>query len=150
MAEVHNFPRRAQHEAIRLASTFANFAQDQALYQEMACGTPLTAYSLAVQDYLGKPRVISIDISNWSGEIGQAIRIRARDNIMVLSVRVLIRRNEASHIALEEGEARQSADDRLLWTYTTTTRVPYRFGTRVDVSAYDLPGNRARKFLQVK
>lgn len=139
-----------RYQTMRLASTYANFAQNEALYQERACGTPLTAYAVAMQDYFGKPRILSIDISRWTGEIGQVIRIRARDNIMVLSVRVLIRENEASNISLEEGEARQSPDDRLLWTYTTTTHVPHRLGTRVDVSAFDLPGNKARKFLQLK
>lgn len=139
-----------RHAAMRSASTYANFAQDQALYHERALGTPLTPYSVALQDYFGKPQVLNIDVSRWSGEIGQVIRIRARDNLMVLSVHVVIRQHEGSQVALEEGEAEQSDTDRLLWTYTTTTRVPQRLGTRVDVSAYDLPGNRARKFLQLK
>lgn len=150
MAQVHHSFQKAQHEAIRRASTYASFAQNEPLYQHKAVGTPISAYSVAVADCIGKPQIISIDIRNWTGEIGQVIGIRARDNIMVLSVRVMIRENEASDCALEEGEAEQSKDDPLLWTYTTTTRVPHKFGTRVDVSAYDLPGNKARKFLQLK
>jgi hypothetical protein len=149
MAQVHNYSQNAQLEAIRLATTYANFAQNQPLYEHKAIGTPLSAYSVALADYFGKPEVLSIDISNWTGEIGQTIRIKARDNIMVLKVCVMIRENNASETALEAGEAVQSETDRFLWTYTTTALVPQTPGTRLDVFAYDLPGNMGGDFLEL-
>jgi len=150
MAQVHNFSQKAQHEAIRLASTYANFAQNQTLYAHKAIGTSLSTYAVAMADYFGKPQVLSIDISSWTGEIGQRIHIRARDNVMVLSVRLMIRENNDSETTLEAGEAVQSKTDGLLWTYTTTRRVPQTPGTRLEVFAYDLPGNRAINCLELE
>ena len=150
MAPLHNYSEKAQHEAIRLASTYANFAQNETLYAHKAIATSLSAYSVAMADYFGKPQVLGIDISSWTGEIGQRIRVRARDNVMVLYVRLMIRENSDSETALEAGEAVQSKTDGLLWTYTTTTRVPPTPGTRLDVFAYDLPGNLGINCLELE
>ncbi len=149
MAPLHNYSEKAQHEAIRLASTYASFAQNETLYAHKAIGTSLSAYSVAMADYFGKPQVLGIDISSWTGEIGQRILIRARDNITVLRVRVMIRENSDSESALDAGEAVQSKTDGLLWTYTTTTRVPQTPGTRLDIFAYDLPGNMSTSYLEL-
>jgi hypothetical protein len=76
--------RELQREAIRRASTYAHFSQSQPFYSNKAVGTPFSAYEWAVADYFGKPKVLEIDIQQWTGEAGQTIRIQARDNLMVL------------------------------------------------------------------
>ena len=58
-----------------------------------AAGTAATAYNLAVADYFGKPEILDIDISRWTGQAGQKIYIRAKDNFMVVRVRLVIRPN---------------------------------------------------------
>jgi hypothetical protein len=139
--------KELQRDAIRQASTYAHFSQNQALYSIKAVGTPLSAYEWAVADFFGKPQVLGIDIREWSGEMGQTIRIQARDNLMVLRVCVKIR--EAGLI-LEEGEALQSETDPSVWTYKTHTAIAPKPGVWLDVVAYDLPGNTGQKFLVVK
>ncbi len=139
-------PQKTQRETIRSATSYAHFAHNQALYLNKAVGTLLSAYQWAMIDYYGKPQVLEIDISNWTGEIGQRIQIKAKDNLMVLSVRVRIRENDVSQIELERGEAVQSKTDRLLWTYTTRMTLPQN-GIRLEVLAYDLPGNMGEKSL---
>ena len=139
--------RDLQLEAIRRASTYAHFSQNQPLYLNKAVGTPLCAYEWAVADYFGKPRVGQIDISQWSGGIGQTIRIQATDNLVVLRVHVKICDGAC---IWEEGDAKQSDTDRSAWLYTTRTALQPGPGVWLDVVAYDLPGNMGENFLVVK
>jgi len=134
-------PQKAQQEAFRQATTYAKFAKNQPVYISKAKETNSTAYNIAVADWFGQPQVLDLDISGWTGQIGQEIRVKAKDNVKVASVHVMIRASNSSATALEEGKAVQSETDGLLWTYTTTTLVPMTPGTRLDVTAKDLPGN---------
>jgi hypothetical protein len=139
--------RELQREAIRRASTYAHFSQSQPFYLNKAVGTPFSAYEWAVADYFGKPKVLEIDIQQWTGEAGQTIRIQARDNLMVLRVCVKIRE---TLFILEEGEATQSKTEPSVWMYTTRTPIRPKPGVWLNVVAYDLPGNMGENFLIVK
>lgn len=131
--------QKAQQEAFRQATSYAKFAKSQPLYIERAKVTGSTAYNIAVSDWFGQPEIVDVDLSSWSGGVGQPIRVRAQDNVKVVSVRVAIR--DLNNNILEQGEAVQSTSDAMLWTYTTTTNVPMTPGPRLDVTAQDLPGN---------
>jgi len=123
------------------ATTYAKFAKNQPVYVEKAKGTSASAYNVAVADWFGQPEVLDIDISGWTGQIGQTINVKAQDDVKVTSVQVMIRENNGSATAMEQGEAVQSEIDGVMWAYTTTTLVPMTPGTRLDASARDLPGN---------
>ena len=97
-----------------------------------------TSYNMAVADWFGKPEILALDASSWTGEIGQTIRIEAQDDTKVTHVTVVIHNNEA---ILEQGEAVRSATAGSLWTYVTTTQVTPAQGILLDANAYDLPGN---------
>lgn len=131
----------AQQEAFKQAIIYAKVARTQPLYIALAKGTPKTAYNIAVEDWFEEPQVLNIDISSWTGQIGQEIRVKAQDNIKVARVHVMIREDNTSTTPLEEGDAVPSDTDGLLWTYTSQTLVTQTPRTRLDVSAYDLPGN---------
>jgi hypothetical protein len=139
--------KELQRDAIRQASTYAHFSQTQALYLNRSVGTPLSAYEWAVADYFGKPKVLDIDISRWNGEADQLIHIHARDNLAVLRVYVQI---WDKSLLLEEGEAIESETDRLGWMYFTHSAIQPKPGLWLEVTAYDLPGNKGQKFLIVK
>ena len=134
-------PDQAKRDTLRAASSYAHFAQNELFYANKAVGTWLDAYNWALADYLGRPEVVDIDISQWNGEVGEIIQIHARDNLMVFNVEVMIWEPGADAEVFESGEARQSKTDRSLWVYTTTTKVPHRSGVCVDVVAHDRPGN---------
>jgi len=144
------FTHRAQQDIIRSASSYAHFSQNQSLYQNKAVGSALSAYQWALADYFGMPEVEEIDVSGWTGEAGQSIVIRARENLIVLHVDVMISEGSAGNSVLESGEAEQSDTDRSLWIYTTSTAVPQQPGICVDVVAYDLPGNRGTGVVELK
>ena len=144
------FTHKAQQDAIRSASSYAHFSQNQSLYQNKAVGTALSAYQWALADYFGMPEVVEIDISGWTGEIGQSIVIKARDNLMVLHVVVMISEGSDGKSVFEAGEAEQSDTDRSSWIYTTSMVVPQKRGVCIDVIAYDLPGNSGERSLELE
>jgi hypothetical protein len=117
--------QKAHQSAFREAARYAKAANS-------------TSYNMAVADWFGKPELLAIDASGWTREIGQTIRIEARDDTKVTRVRVVIHNNGT---ILEEGEAVRSATDDSLWTYVTTTQVTPARGLLLDANAYDLPGN---------
>lgn len=125
--------------AVREGTTYASFAQTQEVYINKAKRTGATAYYLALADWFGAPRVTEINVDDWTGEIGQTIRVKARDNVLVARVSVLIR--DAGENLLEMGEAVQSEAGSAWWTYTTKSLVPMMPFPIVEVTAYDLPGN---------
>jgi hypothetical protein len=129
--------QKSHQEAFREAAAYAKSAKTQPLYVEKAKAINSTPYNVAISDWFGKPEVLEIDASNWTGEIGQTIRVKAQDNVQVASVRVMI--DDAHGTTLEQGEALQS--DGLWWSYNTTSRVSLTPAPRVIATVRDLPGN---------
>jgi hypothetical protein len=140
-------PMRSMQEEVRQAVTYAEFAWEQPIYQSGAVGTSNSAYNLAVADALGKPQVLNIDIHGWTRKAGQTLLIKARDNFLVLSVRLVIREGQT---ILEEGEAEQSELDGLNWRYTLQTPVERKPGLTLEAYAYDLPGNVGKYCIELR
>ena len=142
-----NGTQKSMRRIVRRAVTYAEFACDDTIYQCKATGSTQSAYHLALMDYLEKPKVQDIDLRSWLQGVGQTIRIQARDDFMVLSVRLVIRKGD---VILEEGEAKQSESDGMEWTYTTRTSVARKPGLNLDAYAYDLPGNVGEYHLELR
>jgi hypothetical protein len=129
----------SHREALREAITFANFVETHEVYIHKAMELGTTPYNLAITDWFGAPRVLEIDVDGWTGEIGQPIRVKARDNVMVARVTVVIR--DLNENVLETGEAVSSAEDDAWWIYTTQSRIKMTPFPTVEAIAEDLPGN---------
>jgi hypothetical protein len=140
-------PKNTLREKVCQAVTYAEFASQQAIYQCRAAGTQSSAYHLAVGDYLSPPQILDVDIRGWVAGSGQEIRIRARDNFLVLSICLMIRDKD---FVREAGEALQSETDSLLWTYITRTPVTREPGVRLSAFAFDLPGNVGEYHLELR
>ena len=125
----------------------ATFEVEDIVSWKGAAGTAAAAYNLAVADYFGKPEILDIDISRWTGQASQQIYIRAKDNFMVVRVRLVIRPNGQDYDALDGGEAVQSGTDGLLWVFTTTAPIDIVPEMQLDAYAYDLPGNLGKDTL---
>ncbi|HJQ13324.1 MAG TPA: hypothetical protein VJ830_01150 [Anaerolineales bacterium] len=133
--------RQPMHQAaVRDAAIYACFAENLEAYICKAQELGTTAYALAVTDWYGAPKVLEIDVDCWMGNTGEMIRVKARDNVMVASVTVVIRDPHGQ--ILEMGEARQSLAGSPWWNYTTQSPVPLRPFPIVQAIAFDLPGNR--------
>ena len=129
----------SHREALREAITFANFVETHEVYIHKAMELGTTPYNLAITDWFGSPKVLEIDVDGWTGEVGQTIRVKAKDDTRVTQVTVRI--TAADETLLEQGEAAQV--DNLWWAYTSTTVVADPASARIVATAEDRPGNRA-------
>ncbi|PWV49693.1 hypothetical protein [Chitinophaga sp. S165] len=99
-----------------------------------------TAYNVAFKDAATFPKIVLIDTKQYSGTIGDVITLAVKNVVCVQSVKV--RLLSATGIELEEGEA-VPGDRVSYWRYATTLTNPTLKGTRILVTATDLPGNVA-------
>ena len=125
------------HEAFRQATQYAVGAKDNPIYVNLGKVVDATAYNLAVADWFGQPEVLNIDASSWTGQVGQTLRISAKDDTFVTRVHIVI--DNAQGTIFEQGEMVRV--DNVWWTYTTTTQIPMDPAPRISATAYDLPGN---------
>jgi hypothetical protein len=139
--EVRQFTekQKTHQDAFRQATTFAQFAKNEPMYIEMAKGTGSTPYNIAISDWFGSPKVLEINVDDWTGKVGQTIRVKARDNVKVARVSVVIR--DAENNILEAGEAVRSEQGSVWWKYTTQSIVTMTPFPMVEAIAQDLPGN---------
>jgi hypothetical protein len=133
----------ARQQAFREAAAYARTHKLNPVYIEKAQGSGKCSYNVAIGDYLHPPEILEVDLSAWSGETGQVLRIRARDDVQVKQVTVTIG-DEADNV-LEQGEAVEVG--ALWWEYTTTTTTSGN--AKVILRALDLPG-RATEMREVK
>lgn len=130
-----------QQAAIRDSALYASFAENQEAYIRKARERGTTAYALAVADWYGAPRVLQINVDRWTGRPAEMIRVKARDNVMVAKVLLVIRNAQGQ--MLEMGEAVPSEAGSLWWNYITRSPVPLTPFPSVQAIAFDLPGNRS-------
>jgi hypothetical protein len=134
--------RQTMHQAaVRDSAIYACFAEHLEHYTCKAKELGTTAYALAVADWYGSPRVLEIDMDGWSGNAGETIRVKARDNLMVASVTLVIR--DSGGKIIETGKALHSKASTAWWNYITKSLVPMVPFPSVQAIALDLPGNRA-------
>ncbi|MEJ6980034.1 hypothetical protein WG906_06210 [Pedobacter sp. P351] len=133
--------RELFYNAVLYAKTVIADEATKAIYQAKTQGNQ-TAYNLAVSDFCKAPEIRLCDSSDYTGLMGQVIRIRATDDFKVESVRLEIK--DSSDAAIEEGEAVLGTNG-VDWIYNTTAANPLLEGTKLIVSAADIPGNVTKK-----
>jgi hypothetical protein len=99
----------------------------------------MTAYNVAVADFYHGPDIEVVDLSSYSGTIGDEIRVIAHDNFAVKSVHVKITNADGSLV--KEGYAVNSAGN--IWIYTASANNESLDGDKIVVTASDIPGNIA-------
>jgi len=97
-----------------------------------------TAYNVAVADFFHAPDIKDVDVSNYTGKVGETITIRATDNFKVMEVSVAIYNADGTEV--EHGLAVLSANG-IDWVYTATADNASLDGDRIVIRASDLPGN---------
>ena len=94
-------------------------------------------YNVAVADFLNAPDIAEVDLSAYHGAAGDTIKVSASDDFAVKSVTVKI--VNASGETVEEGEAVHKIGS--MWVYTAVTEINNLAGSKIIVSAADIPGN---------
>ena len=129
----------AQQQAFREATAYGKMMQGEEIYITKADGGAMSPYNIAVADWFNRPEILEIDLSAWSGEAGQVIRMRVQDDVQVQHVAVAIA-DEADNV-LEQGEAVETG--ALWWEYTTTATASGN--AKVMVLALDTPGHTTER-----
>lgn len=125
--------------------------QEAVLYARGAIADPATkaayeasaeggqnAYNVAVADFFNAPHIDEIDVSNYTGQPGSFIRIRAVDDFNVAEVTVTIQSGDGSEV--ESGAAQSSIGD-IWWHYTATANNESLEGDKIIIRVSDVPGN---------
>ena len=128
--------------------------QEAVFYAKEAIATPELAelyatgakkgkkpYTVAVADFLNAPDIDEVNLSAYHGAVGDTIQVNASDDFEVKNVTIKI--VNASGATLEEGVAVHKVGN--WWTYTATTEVNDLAGSKIIVSAFDIPGNVTRE-----
>lgn len=100
----------------------------------------LSAFTVAVADFLNAPEITEIDLSGYHGKTGDLIRIKVTDDFDVKAVTVRI--ENADGTVVEEGAA---LDAGTTWDYTTTKNNADMNGDKIIIRATDLPDNLTEK-----
>lgn len=107
------------------------------LYESLA-GNGKSAFNIAFADYFRSPVLSNVDLSGYTGAIGQTVKVQALDDVKVQSVTVQIK--QADGTTLESGEA-SILPNGLDWKYETTVTNNNLAGTLVSFTARDIPNN---------
>ncbi len=113
--------QRLQREKFRRAVLYAKGAKGRAEYREAAELRCVSAFNVAVADFLHPPVIRKIDISGYKGAIGETIRITADDDVKVKSVGVMIVNDDGTPV--EKGTAIPGTENSSEWLYSTKCAV---------------------------
>jgi hypothetical protein len=134
---------RERQERFLMASRYAKAVvddSDQSLAE--AYKTSLkprqNLYSRALEDFMKRPKISSIETRNYQGVSGDTIVIRAIDDFRVTGVRVEI--FAAGGSLLEAGNAIQQSNG-IDWKYAATQANAVLAGSKIRATASDVPGN---------
>jgi hypothetical protein len=133
--------QKAQRKRFQRAIIYSKFVVKSAkgqVYKDAAAKREgLSASNIAVADFLHAPDIENVDLSTYTGKIGDEIRVEATDDFEVEAVHVEISGADGSII--EEGDAVKNEIG--IWIYTATTDNKTVEGNRIVITASDLPGN---------
>jgi hypothetical protein len=100
------------------------------------------AYAVAFTDFLVKPQIKPLDLSEYKGRVGDPILIRAVDDIGLGDVEVTLTANNGTQI--EQGKAVESGLRTGQWTYTATAPVALGSDIFINVVGFDHAGTQAQ------
>lgn len=119
--------------------------QARAIYEPVAEAQGKGVYRVAMNDALNKPKVMDIDLGEYTRTTGDKIYVRATDDFEVMSVQVTIKNGQG----YETGAAVKSTDGLGRWVYTATTTIPQGASLTIEATATDRPGNKGTKSVAI-
>ncbi|MBP1640241.1 MAG: hypothetical protein H6Q17_1824 [Bacteroidetes bacterium] len=113
---------------------------DPTLKEEYKAAAPegVTAYNVAVSDFMHAPNIKEVNVSKYTGKTGDTIEVEVTDDFKVMTVSVTIYNADGSEV--EHGNAVQQVNEAK-WLYTATITNASLSGDKIVIRAFDLPGN---------
>ena len=138
-------PTEAQKAVRRRFARAVQYAQQillkpgmQAAYKARAReGRP--PFIVAMSDFLNGPVVEEIDATDYMGNPGDLIRVKASDDFKVIEVSMMIQ--SAGGEIVETGPCQLNTLG-IWWEYTTTETIASLPCTEIIATARDIPGNK--------
>jgi hypothetical protein len=124
--------------AINFAKQVLLLPEEKALYEAQATGDFDNAFNLAVQDYMAAPKIDSVKLTDYSGQINQPLNITVFESAKVTAATVTITR--ADNTVVESG-ALNRLPDSFEWQYMTTQVNAVLAGTKITFTITDAEGN---------
>ena len=129
--------KRKFQKATLYAKSVINDPVQKELYSAAAdTSRGMSTYNVAVADLLNAPDIETLDLSAYTGNIGDVIKIIVLDDFAVKEVTVKI--ENADGTLVEEGSAIDSGFD---WIYTATASNTDLSGDKITIKATDNPAN---------
>jgi len=100
------------------------------------------AYAVAFTDFFVEPSIKPLDLSQYKGQVGNPILIRAVDDIGPAGMEVTLTANDGTQI--EKGKAVEAGVRTGLWTYTATAPVTLGSDIFIKVVSVDHAGTKAQ------
>ena len=97
-----------------------------------------SAFNVAMSDFFHPPVISDADVSGYTGKVGDVVKARVTDDVLVTGVFVSIVNEDGKPV--EKGEAVVDSNG-LDFTYTATADNPDIAGTVIEFSATDMPDN---------
>jgi hypothetical protein len=136
--------QRTHRERFKLAVLYGKTVMAdparKAVYEARAKARGQPAFALRAADFLHGPVVEQIDLSRYTGQAGETLRITASDDFGVTGVAVAV--HDTTGAMLEQGAA-TAADGQ--WTHVTTTALPTGRQVSLEVTASDRSGHKGTK-----
>jgi hypothetical protein len=137
----------AQQDKFRLATLYGKSVladeTTKQLYDDAAARKGLVAgFAVAVADFLNPPVIREVDLSEYTGKVGDTIDIRATDDVEVKGVGLTILDQGGAKV--EEGAAAWNAATAT-WRYTTTAALAQGQSATIEVTATDIPGHKGTR-----
>jgi hypothetical protein len=139
----------AQMQKFKEASArYTRLMQDagtKAAYEQLLAnaepGTQLRA--MVIGDILSAPKIDTLDLSAYQGQVGDAIRVVAEDNVGIMRLELIIH-DQTAQADLESASQDMTANiqSTVEWIYHTTIAAPAEHAVEVRIAAFDLAGNR--------
>jgi hypothetical protein len=126
-------------KAVQYAKVALTNPEIKKLYEQRASGDT-RAYNLAIADFFQAPAIREIITATYNGAVGSRLELYVTDDTAVSSVEVAITAPDGSLI--EKGNALQE-ENSPKWLYAATAVNSSLAGSKITVTAKDLPGNVA-------
>ncbi len=133
--------QKQQCDKFRQAVLYAKGAQKTPEYQDAAKTRGISAYNVAIADFLHPPEIQKIDLSSYHGKADDKIAITAVDDVKVKTVGVMIVNDDGSLV--EKGVAAAADQDSNQWLYTTKCAAGSA-SVKIVVDVADLAGQVAQ------
>jgi hypothetical protein len=112
------------------------------LYEQIAESREIPVFAVCIADFFHAPSITSISLADYTGQVGDPIRIVASDDVGVVRVDVVLTDDETGTL-IERGEAVEAPFGSGHWTYVSTQPATPGKLIQFQVNAYDRPGGTA-------